>query len=43
MRKGGKKKKEEKKRKRKKMIDDKWRRVEEMRIKEERRAEKEWK
>jgi len=25
------------------MIDDKWRRVEEMRIKEERRAKKEWK
>ena len=35
--------KKKKKRKRKKMIDDKWRRVEEMRIKEERRAEKEWK
>jgi len=40
MRKGKKKK---KKGKRKKIIDDKWRRVEEIRIKEERRAEKEWK
>ena len=35
--------KKKKKRKRKKIIDDKWRKVEEMRIKEERRAEKEWK
>ena len=35
--------KKKKKRKRKKMIDNKWRKVEEMRIKEERRAEKEWK
>jgi len=40
MRKGKKKK---KKGKRKKIINDKWRRVEEIRIKEERRAEKEWK
>ena len=35
--------KKKKKRKRKKMIDNKWRKVEEMRIKEERRAEKECK